>query len=344
MMRSAILTFVLTAAATASCLAGEARITVELATESGFPIDGQRRWIDALKDLGFASLRIRTARPGEKESVTNRGSEDAPLYAVVGLLTVRNRLILPGGQFSINDRGEIAKWFETLRTEGVGGPTKQTLAFGLSEDELLQFHEQVSQPLTFATEGKRAGDVVRQLVRELGLACEVTTKATQAFYRNETVPDELRGVSAGTALAATLRPLGLVAAPRKKSRQDLQLLIADVREIDETWPVGWPLQKSPYKVAPDLFKKLPVEIKNTPLSEVMAAIQQRVNMPFLLDHNALARQKIDPETVLVSFQPRSQSYSYRKVIDSILFKARLTSELRVDEAEQPFLWISTARQ
>jgi hypothetical protein len=343
-MRPSILVFTLTWLVAVPCLAAQPRITVELATESGFPINGQRRWIEALKDLDLASLRIRTARPREQVSVTNRGTESAPMYAVVGVLTDRNRLILPGAEFSINDRSGIAKWFEKLRTEGTSGPTKQPLAFGLSGDELLSFNDQVAEPVGFETKGKRAGDVVRRLVNELGLACEVTTKATEAFHRNETVLDELKGVTAGTALAATLRPLGLVAAPRKQTRNRVELLIADVREIDETWPVGWPPQESPYKVAPDLYKKLPVEIKNTPLAEVLAAIQPRVNVPFLLDHNSLARQNIDPNEALVSFPRRPTHYSYRKIIDSILFKAKLTSELRVDEAGKPFLWITAARR
>ncbi|MFV1965421.1 MAG: hypothetical protein ACC628_08365 [Pirellulaceae bacterium] len=326
------------------CLAGQPRIRVELATESGFPIDGQRRWIETLKDLNLAGLRIRKARFREQVGVTNQGTEAAPVYSVVGLLTDRNRLILPGAEFSINDRSGIARWFEKLRTDGLSGPTEQPLAFGLSGDELVSFHEQVAKPLMFDTQGRRAGDVVRQIVNERGLACEVTARATTTFHRNEAVLDELRGVSAGTALAATLRPLGLVAAPRKKAPGRVELLIAEVREIEETWPVGWPLQQSPYKVAPDLFKKPPVEIKNTPLSKVLAAIQQRANVPFLLDHNSLARQNIDPGQVMVSYPRRPTRYSYRKIINSILFKAKLTSELRVDEAGKPFLWISTAKK
>ena len=77
---------------------------------------------------------------------------------------------------------------------------------------------------------------------------------------------------------------------------------------------------------------------------MLAAIQQRVNLPFLLDHNSLARQNIDATQAIVSFPNRSTLHSYRKILDSILFKAKLKSELRVDEAGKPFLWITTARR
>jgi hypothetical protein len=300
--------------------------------------------METLKDLNLASLRIRATRSREKVEVTNVGTEAAPIYSVVGLLDARNRLVLPGAEFSINDRSGIAHWFEKLRNEGISGPTEPSLAFGLSSDELVSFYESVTEPLLFKTKGKRAGDVVRQIVNERGLACQVTTKASEVFHRNDTVEDELQGVSAGAALAAALRSLGLVAAPRKTGPGRVELLIAEARELDETWPVGWPPQQSPFKVAPDLFKKPPVEIRNTPLSKVLAAIQPRVSVPFLLDHRSLARQSIDLEQVMVNYPRRPTLHSYRKVIDSILFKARLTSELRVDEAGQPFLWISTAKK
>jgi hypothetical protein len=36
--------------------------------------------------------------------------------------------------------------------------------------------------------------------------------------------------------------------------------------------------------------------------------------------------------------------SYASVVDEILYQARLSGEMRIDEAEKPFLWITTIRQ
>jgi hypothetical protein len=36
--------------------------------------------------------------------------------------------------------------------------------------------------------------------------------------------------------------------------------------------------------------------------------------------------------------------TYASVVDEILYQAKLKAELRMDEAEKPFLWITTLKQ
>jgi hypothetical protein len=145
-------------------------------------------------------------------------------------------------------------------------------------------------------------------------------------------------LSTGTALAAAIRPLGLVFRPTKaKSGTSLQLLICDVRESDEAWPIGWPPQDIPVNVAPKLLENLKVTITNRPLSEAMEAIQKRVEVPFLFDHNSLARRRIDPTKATVSYT--KDRASYLTTLQNLFAQAKLSSDLRVDEANQPFLWI-----
>jgi hypothetical protein len=257
---------------------------------------------------------------------------------VLGILTGRNRLKLPGGEFSVSDRAGVARWLEQLRRDGLPGQTAGPSAFGLYSAELVAIHDRLARALTFETKDRRAGDVARQIVRDLAIGVEVTPEASRAFRRNEMALDELKGLSAGTALAALLRPLGLVMAPRKSPAGDVRLLIAEFGQIDESWPVGWPTEESPYKVAPSLFEKIDVEIDKATLADTLAAIQQRVATPFLFDHNGLARQQIDPAETRVSF-PAGRKL-YQKVINTVLFQAQLKNELRVDEAGRAFLWIS----
>jgi hypothetical protein len=64
-------------------------------------------------------------------------------------------------------------------------------------------------------------------------------------------------------------------------------------------------------------------------------------VPVLVDHNALARHGVDPSKVTVSHPPSRTTYS--QVLPKILFQARLKSEVRVDEAGKPFLWVSTIK-
>ena len=319
-------------------VAAAPRVSFELVTEGGFPVGGQRKWINVLKDLDQTGIRIRAGRPGDKVEVTNLGTEASPSYHVVGILTSNNRLEVVGGRFSLNDRAKIAQWIKKLQQEGVDAFTGARAAFGLKPEELVAFHDALAKPIAFDTKDVRAGDVARKLVRGLPMQVTVSAEARRAFARDEAVLDELNGLSTGTALAATLRPLGLVMLPRKPPGGKVLLLICDVRQAEESWPVGWPPEASPRKAAPDLYEYLPVEIADIPLSEAIAAIDGRVKTPFLFDHNGMARLQIDPAAKNVNF-PRKR-VQYRRVLDQVLFQGGLKSEVRLDEAGGPFLWIS----
>ena len=74
------------------------------------------------------------------------------------------------------------------------------------------------------------------------------------------------------------------------------------------------------------------------LEEALTAIGPRIKIPLYFDHAALAEYEIDPAKVQVRF-PRSRTF-YKRVIDRVLAQARLGSQLRVDEAGAPFLWIT----
>ncbi len=90
-----------------------------------------------------------------------------------------------------------------------------------------------------------------------------------------------------------------------------------------------------------MFKFVNVEINDRPLSEALESLQERVQLPLLFDHNALARHEVDLNTH-VNF-PAKNTF-YKKIIDQLLFQVLLKSELRVDEAGTPFLWITSTRK
>ena len=107
----------------------------------------------------------------------------------------------------------------------------------------------------------------------------------------------------------------------------------------EFWPVGWPAEEKDVDLLPKLFDYLEAEITDTPLSEVLEAVQARLGVPLLLDRPALARRNIRLDQVRVSLAAR-RTY-YKRVLDQSLSKARLKAQLRVDEAGQPLLWVSS---
>jgi hypothetical protein len=312
---------------------------LEVVTEPGLPLQGQQMWGRALEKIDVQSVRIRAARSGEGARITNRGSDNSPAYHVLGVLKSDNRLVLPDARpFAIGDTQGIARWLEQLRAGGPRGLTSHTGAFGLTSDQLLGVHQQLAVPLRFSTKGKDPVEVVDQIADLLPLPVQLDAAARQALATSGVVRDELNGISSGTALAAALRPAGLAVVPRSAPGGEISLQVVDSRQATEIWPVGWPCQAPPREAMPQLFKFLPVEIQDFSLQQALDALAGRLEAPLLFDHNSMARHQIDPGRIKVNL-PQSTTY-YKSILDRLLFQAKLKSEIRMDEADRPFLWVA----
>lgn len=336
-----VFTFVLVA----STARADPSVSLELVTERGFPLTGTQRWMAALKDVGFSGIRIRSAQSGDRNGIKTLGRGSSIRYQVTGILSSRNKLELPaGGTFSVSDIRGIRSWVERLKEGGQEGLTARRGAFGLTSKQLVAVNEAMSAKVTFSTKGQAVGEVVRNVMRTIPLEFSFEPAAREALASQEVVAEEMQGLTAGTVLAASVRPLGLVVAPYLPRGGKTRLLIADVRRVDESWPIGWPLNsnKPPKDLVPKLFDYLNVEIEDFKLSDALDALQKRLQVPFLFDHNSLARHDIDPAQVKVSL-PKGRTY-YKRVISRLLSQANLKSELRIDEAGKPFYWITTIKR
>jgi hypothetical protein len=317
----------------------EPRVELEVVTDQGLVGNDPRAWSELLSKAGFSSVRIKSVG-GESPSIQTAGTAAAPTYRVVGVLTSGNQLLLPKGRFGLNDRGPLEQWVRKLREGGEDAIHIKPVAFGLLPKQLVAVHEALAVPVQGPTLGKQPRQVAKQIADRLTLKFITDTVGQQALATDEVVADELEGLSSGTALAAILRPLGLVMFPEKQG-EEIRLRISDSRTAKEHWPVGWPPKGNPSETLPELFKFLTIEIEKTPLSETLTAIGGRVKAPLLFDHNSLAREKVDLATK-VSF-PMASTF-YGRALDRLLFQAKLKSEIRVDEAGKPFLWITTLKQ
>lgn len=320
------------------CCAAEPRVELDVVTEQEFVGTQTRAWSDLLNQAGFSSVRIKSGK-GEP-SMQTTGSATSPSYRVVGVLTSGNQLLLPKGRFGLGDRGGIEAWLRKLREGGEDAINIKPVAFGLLPKQLVAVHEVLKVPVQDSTLGKPPREVAKGIADRLSLKFVSDDLGQRALASDEPVADELQGLASGTALAAILRPLGLVIFPEKNG-SDVRLRITASRNAKEHWPVGWPPKGNPSETLPDLFKFLTVEIEKTPLSETLTAISGRVKAPLLLDHNALAREQIDL-TKKVTL-PKSSTF-YSRALDLALAQAKLKYELRVDEADKPFLWITTLKQ
>ncbi len=306
--------------------------------ERGGSVSGGHEWLRALAELPFQRVRLEP-RGTKSAAIEVQRVGDRVSYLVIGNLTVVNQLRVPGRTFSIDQMEQIEQWLDGLRTSTQRGPA--THAFGLSAEELVQVHGALGQMVRDATAGRTAREIVRGITADLPFPILADAAAKRALTDEFVLPDELGQLSSGTALAAALRPLGLVFSPAKRDDR-MVLLIRDFRQAEESWPIGWPLEGKPKDVAPKLYDFVPIEIADVLLADALAALQQRTEIPVLFDHNGLVRQRIDPSAVTVSI-PATKTY-YNRIFQRILFQAKLRNELRVDERGQPFLWISPLKK
>jgi hypothetical protein len=332
--------FIVFAAGRPAAAAAAASVEMELVTEKGFSITGSHDWYQMLTRIGVKRLRIRGLRPGE--SVTPRireiGSPGRPHYQLDGLLTARGQLKLPGGTFRLRDSVRLKSYLRTLAVAGPQEMTAKNERFGVTLRELAELTDALTPPLSMSTRGTALADVVAAARRVCAETIVVEADARIVLEQGTAVAEELEGVSVGTALAAALGGAGLILQPRKPPGAAVQLAITRLRTGRDSWPVGWPPQRKPLRLLPVLFEKINVEIRHQTLAETLKAITPRLKVPVLFDYPALARQQINPAEIHVSL-PLQRTY-YKRILDRVLFQARLRSELRVDEAGKPLVWIT----
>jgi hypothetical protein len=319
-------------------LAAEPRVELEVAVDQSFVGTEAGAWIEMLLQAGFSNVLIRSAGK-DSPSLHMTGTEAAPAYRVIGVLTPENQLLLPAARrrFKLSDRAAIEAWLHKLREGGEESLTIKPAEFGLLPRQGAAVHAALAVPVSFSTVGKQPRDVAKQIAERLTIKFITDPGSQRALAADEPVLDELEGLSSGTALAAVLRPLGLVLVP-EKTGSEVRLRIADGRTAKESWPVGSQPQGTPKETLPDLFKFLNVEIDKTPLSEALTAIASRLKAPLLIDYNALAKHEISLTTRVTL--PKLNTF-YAKALDRLLSQAKLHYVLRVDEANKPFLWITT---
>ena len=93
---------------------------------------------------------------------------------------------------------------------------------------------------------------------------------------------------------------------------------------------------------PTLFDNVDVELKEVELPRVLAAVREHVPVPILIDHAALAQDKIDLAKIKMSLPAKRSMYDL--VLRKVLVPNRLAHEVLVDDAGKPFLWITTPRR
>lgn len=326
------------------------RVSLVIAAEAGAPITSYQSWAKDLGKAGVRNVRIRAARSSDRLGVKSSGSQNMPVYDVLGMIHPGGDLILPGNRFKPGDGAGVARWVEDLARRGPPETRETRGAFGLTKSQFDRVFKDLGRRVDFSTAGETRTAVIDKVAAKLQvpLSIEPRLKATLA---QDTLADELAGFAGGTVLAYVLRPLGLGFVPCEVDDGQLQYVVVslqnepaatkDNKKAPKQWSVGWPPSGSKREVLPGLFKFHTVSIQNVSVDKVLEAVGENLKTPVLLDRAALARHGIDLEKVVVTLPSRRTTYGL--VLNRALFKAKLRYDLRVDEDGKPFLWVTTMK-
>jgi len=316
---------------------GALPIDIEVAAESGSPFGAMQEWGKLLNGMDLARVRLRGANGGDEPSVNSTGEGENQRFKLVGILNRRDELELPGGKFGVGDRAKLKAYFESLPERAANQGVERGI-FNLTKQQFEEVYNDLSAPVTASTKGMTPEAIVASLKEGLTTPLEIDAAARAALRAAKPLQGELQGMSTGSALAIALRPAELTMLPEQKLGQPLQLRVVKAGQGVRGWPAGWKPARTARELVPAMYRFTNIEIEGFTLDEALAALGPHMEAPLLFDERVLAVRAIDPAKIDVSF-PRGKTY-IRRAVDRVLSQGRLAGELRVDEAERPFYWIT----
>lgn len=325
--------------ATPAQAAGRVQLTV--IADRAAPITAQQEWLRVLAQAGVSGARITNSALGRKLGVEVKGDAASPTYLVTARLDSRGDLVLPGKRFRQSEGDRLGRWLAQLAAEGLPGKQDSKSAFGLDRELFERVYADMAQPVGFATTGQSRDEVIRRIGRDLGFPLHVDPIAARSID-DDALSDELMGLSRGTALAYLLRPAGMAMVPRAAGPGRVRYEVSAPEPGEPVWPVGWESEQPRRKVVPGLFEFLTVNVQDVSVKKAVDAVAERLKLPVLWDHSALAAQGIEPERVMASVPSTRTTYSL--LLRRVLFQGGLKGEVRVDEADGPLLWITTIKR
>ncbi len=311
-------------------------VKLEIAYSTSLPVGVAQQWLSALKKTPVAGIRL-TVNPKLTPSIKRERLKTGDLILIVGRINKRQKLVVPGREFSISDVAGFRTWLEQVRLAKPANNSDSNAAFGLTDAQLVEVHQLLGKPYPELTRGQQVAKILQVIRSQIRIKIVADEKTLLTLSEHNPVGEELKGLSCGTLMAAIIRPLGLVFRVDDSGQQ---LQIVDSRDVKEHWPVGWPPQDRSGKIAPSLFKNTEVDIEDFPLKEVLDVIEKKTKVPFIYDQNTLARVGVDLAEIEITIAKTNTFYE--KIIRTALLQSKpaLAAELRVDESGMPFLWIT----
>ena len=300
----------------------------------------QQQWLAAMSEVGADRVKVQTvARP--RPSIEEDEVGGLTLITVKGVIS-NDRIKFPGKSFKRSDAAGIRDFIDQLRSDGMKTTLAQKKGFGLTSEQLAAVYELLNAPVNRATENVPFQEMVEALLDATPLPYDLTAEAKEKLT-SDPISVKLKGLSSGTALAILLRQQDLAFYLQPERGRGVKLKITLAADAKESWQPGWPVEEAPVNAFPKMFQRIPLQVNQTPLASVLAAIQRRLAIPFVIDPAAVkdkAGNPVDLSKVLVTYNKKKTSYALALSKLLLQAKPRLRHEIREDEAGTRFLWIT----
>lgn len=320
------------------------KTSVEFQILNGNPaaaLDAQR-WVEALQGHGV-TVRVRTPKAGDELGVTETVRGTLRWVVAAGELDVRGTLRFPDRSFSITDANQLEEWINELKLYGAQGAPEGKPLWGLTYDQFDRVFRNLSEGVSVSTTGMTLDTAIDELPLPDEMPVRFHSTAHAHLSRMQTVDPlrvEVRGMSCGSALAAVLAGYGLGYRPLRTPEGEMELVVEPLASLRQPWPIGWEPEKetSRGKLAPGLFKMVPVGFDDVPLEDILSAVAEVASIPVVVNYSAAAGKGIDIAQTRVSY-PKKRA-AYMMVLSSVVRRSRLTQDLRVDERGAAFVYVT----
>jgi len=325
-----------------------------------------RAWQTTLQKLDVP-FRIRGATVADKVEVRERKLGPLRQVTVVGKVDRGGRLIFADRAYTRGDAAKLGEWLRELKAYGKQGKPEGKPLWGMSKAQFGVVFADLSASVTTDVRGKEleqavarlglptkyelrysvaAKDALSKISRRApapgsrGLRNEPGAGAPRPMIKLAAVPvrKSVKGQSLGTAFALVLRDYGLGFRPLRNPAGDIELVIDPLADAKDAWPIGWKLKQARLETAPKLFKIRQVSLDKAKLGDMFRTITAETGVPIHVDYHATAAKGIDADALVVSYPARKASYSL--LLRGITTRKKLSYILRIDEAGQPFAWIT----
>ncbi len=327
-------------------------VSEQLSTELQFDIlfprerpDGAiaQQWADVFAKEGIP-LRIRQPLLNDKAGVEQQVWGTIRRVKVTGQLDRSGLIVFPDRKFSLSDTAKLEEWIEELRVYGAQGAPEGQPLWGLERSEFDRLHAVMKQPTAQPTQELGLTEAIRALELSPNFPLRFSAETRKLLTEQpdlSLVKHDLRGFAKGTALALILHQYRLAFAPKRLPDESIVLAVEPFQPEKTMWPIGWNpddlgLRRGSY--ASKLYSPQPIRIEQTRMLDLIPQIEEATDLKVFFDPYGLAAAKVNPERLVVNYPQKNTSWSL--CLKTILSQVKLSLEVRVDENDKPFLWIT----